>query len=89
MEEDTRSRFPVLVKSCIQHWKRIVATTATILAGLRIVIWIAKAIASAGTVDTALNLIGLGEYVKPYEDFVDGITHSVWDFIMNLNMMLQ
>ena len=45
--------------------------------------------ASAGTVDTALNLIGLGEYVKPYEDFVDGIIHSVWDFIMNLNMMLQ
>jgi hypothetical protein len=77
------------VKSCIQHWRRIVATTATILAGLRIVIWIAKAIASAGTVDTALNLIGLGEYVKPYEDFVDGIINSVWDFIMNLNMMLQ
>lgn len=89
MEEDTRSRFPFLVKSCIQHWKRIVATTATVLAGLRIVIWIAKAIASAGTVDTALNLIGLGEYVKPYEDFVDGIIHFVWDFTMNLNMMLQ
>ena len=87
MEEDIRSRFPVLVKSCIQHWKRIVATTATIFAGIRIVIWIAKGIASAGTVDTALNLIGLGEYVKPYEDFVDGIFHSAWDFIIGLNLM--
>jgi len=88
MEDDTRSRFPVLVQSCIQHWKRIVATAATIFAGIRIVIWIAKAIASAGTVDTALNLIGLGEYVKPYEDFVDEIINSIWNFIiMGFNLM--
>lgn len=88
MKKDTQSRFPVLVKSCIQHWKRIIATAATVFAGIRIVIWIAKAIASAGTVDTALNLIGLGEYVKPYEDFVDEIIHSIWNFIiMGFNLM--
>jgi len=82
MKENSQLRFPFLVKSCAQNWKKIIGATATMLAGIRIVLWIAKAIASAGTVDTALNLIGLGEYVKPYEEFVDGIIVIVWNFIM-------
>jgi hypothetical protein len=40
---------------------------------VRVTIWIAKAIASAGTVDTALTLIGLGEWVRPFEEAVDGV----------------
>lgn len=81
------SNFSVLVKSCAQHWKRLVATTATVIAGVRILIWIAKAIASAGTVDTALNLIGLGEYVHPFEAFIDGMIDSVLKLIFGSNML--
>ncbi len=56
-----------------RHWRRIVATTTMTIAVVRGIIWVAKAVASAGTVDTALNLVGLGEYVKPFEDAVDSV----------------
>ena len=51
---------------------------------VRGVIWVAKAIASAGTVDTALNLIGLGEYVRPFEDGVDSIISSIVTVVLTV-----
>ena len=60
-----------------RHWRRIVTATTMGIAIARGVIWIAKAVASAGSVDTALNLIGLGEYVAPFENAVDSAIATV------------
>lgn len=67
-----------------RHWRRIVAATTMGIAIARAGIWIAKALASAGTVDTALNLIGLGEYVRPFEDAVDHVIGTVVALIMTV-----
>ena len=66
-----------------RHWRRIVATTTMTIAVVRGIIWVAKAVASAGTVDTALNLIGLGEYVRPFEDAVDSVVHWALSLIVS------
>jgi uncharacterized membrane protein YccC len=47
-------------------------------------LWVAKAIASAGTVDTALNLLGLGEYVAPFEQAVDNVVGTVVSAILTV-----
>lgn len=65
-----------------RRWRQIVAATTMAVAALRVVIWLAKAIASAGTVDTAANLIGLGEYVRPFEEAVDGMANVVIDAVI-------
>lgn len=67
-----------------RHWRRIVTATTAGIAIVRAVIWIAKAIASAGTVDTALNLIGLGEYVEPFETAVDSVIGTVVAVILTV-----
>ena len=71
-----------------RHWRRIVTATTVGIAVVRGVIWIAKAVASASTVDTALNLIGLGEYVRPYvrpfEDAVDGVVATVISVVLTV-----
>lgn len=67
-----------------RHWRRIVAATTMGIAVVRVVIWIAKAVASAGTVDTALNLIGLGDYVRPFEDAVDSVVATVVAVILTV-----
>ena len=69
-------------RTIARHWRRVVAATTMGIACARAVIWIAKAIASAGTVDTALNLIGLGEYVRPFEDSVDNVLATVVAIIL-------
>lgn len=60
-----------------RHWRRIVAVTTMGIAIARAVIWVAKAVASASTVDAFLNLIGLGEYARPFEDAVDSVVATV------------
>lgn len=67
-----------------RHWRRMLATTTMAIAAVRAVIWIAKALASAGTVDTALNLIGLGEYVRPFEDAVDSVVATVISVVLTV-----
>ena len=67
-----------------RHWRRIVTATTVGIAVVRGVIWIAKAVASASTVDTALNLIGLGEYVKPFEDTVDSVVATVISVVLTV-----
>jgi hypothetical protein len=81
----------VIFQTCInftirfgKHWKHVITTITAIVAITRIGIWIAKAVASAGTVDTALNLIGLGEYVRPFEDMVDSAIGWVMSWIMEM-----
>ena len=67
-----------------RHWRRVIAATTMGIAIVRALIWIAKALASAGTVDTALNLIGLGEYVRPFEDAVDSVLATVVAIIVTV-----
>ena len=72
------------LKAAGRHWRRIVTATTMGIAVARAVIWIAKAIASASTVDTALNLVGLGEYVRPFEDAVDSVVATVVAVILTV-----
>jgi hypothetical protein len=46
------------------------------------VIWVAKAVASASTVDGLLSLLGLGEYVRPFEQAVDNVIATVVAIIL-------
>lgn len=71
-------------KAVQRHWRRMLAATTMGIAVVRGAIWIAKAVASASTVDTALNLIGLGEYVKPFEDAVDSVVATVVAVILTV-----
>ena len=72
------------MRSGARHWRRIVAVTTMGIAIARGVIWIAKAVASAGTVDAFLNLIGLGEYVRPFEQAVDSAIATVVAIILTV-----
>ena len=72
------------MRSGARHWRRVVAVTTMGIAIARGVIWVAKAIASAGTVDAFLNLIGLGEYVAPFEQAVDNVIATVVAIIMTV-----
>ena len=69
-------------RSGARHWRRILAVLTGGIAIARGVIWIAKAVASAGTVDALLNLVGLGEYVRPFEQAVDNVIATVVAIIM-------
>ena len=71
-------------RSAGRHWRRIVAVTTMGIAIARAVIWVAKAVASAGTVDGLLNLIGLGEYVRPFEQAVDSAIATVVAIILTV-----
>ena len=70
------------MRSAGRHWRRVVAVTTMGIAIVRAVIWVAKAVASAGTVDAFLNLIGLGEYVAPFEQAVDSVIGTVVAIIL-------
>jgi len=71
-------------RSAGRHWRRIVAVTTMGIAIARAVIWVAKAVASAGTGDGLLNLVGLGEYVRPFEQGVDNVIATVVAIIMTV-----
>ena len=51
--------------------RRTVAGIATTLTVARVLIWIAKGIATAGTVDTALEILGLQGPVDEFEQAFD------------------
>ena len=71
-------------RSGARHWRRILAVLTGGIAIARGVIWIAKAVASAGTVDALLNLIGLGAYVQPFEEAVDHVIGTVVAIILTV-----
>ena len=72
------------MRSGARHWRRIVAVTTMGIAIARAVIWVAKAVASASSVDAVLNLIGLGEYVAPFEEAVDHVIGTVVAIILTV-----
>ena len=72
------------MRSGARHWRRVVAVTTMGIAIARAVIWVAKAVASAGTVDAFLNLIGLGAYVAPFEQAVDQVLATVVSLVMTV-----
>ena len=71
------------MRSGARHWRRILAVITGGIAIARAVIWIAKAVASATTVDALLNL-GLSEYVRPFEDAVDHVLATVVAIILTV-----
>ena len=72
------------MRSGARHWRRILAVITGGIAIARGVIWIAKAVASAGTVDALLNLVGLSEYVRPFEQAVDHVLATVVAIILTV-----
>ena len=70
------------MRSGARHWRRVVAVITGGIAIARGVIWIAKAVASASTVDALLNLVGLSEYVRPFEEAVDSAIATVVAIIL-------
>ena len=70
------------MRSGARHWRRILAVITGGIAIARGVIWIAKAVASASTVDALLNLVGLSEYVRPFEEAVDSAIATVVAIIL-------
>ena len=72
------------MRSGARHWRRILAVITGGIAIARGVIWIAKAVASATTVDALLNLVGLSEYVRPFEDAVDHVLATVVAIILTV-----
>ena len=72
------------MRSGARHWRRVVAVTTMGIAIARGVIWVAKAVVSAGTVDAFLNLIGLGAYVAPFEQAVDQVLATVVSLVMTV-----
>ena len=72
------------MRSGARHWRRVVAVITGGIAIARAVIWIAKAVASAGTVDALLNLVGLSEYVRPFEQAVDHVLATVVAIILTV-----
>jgi len=71
-------------RSGARHWRRIIAIVTGGIAIVRVVIWVAKAVASASTVDALLNLVGLGEYVRPFEQGVDNVIATVVAIILTV-----
>ena len=71
-------------RSGARHWRRILAVITGGIAIARGVIWIAKAVASAGTVDALLNLVGLSAYVRPFEEAVDSAIATVVAIILTV-----
>ena len=72
------------MRSGARHWRRILAVITGGIAIARGVIWIAKAVASATTVDALLNLVGLSEYVRPFEQAVDHVIGTVVAIILTV-----
>jgi len=72
------------MRSAGRHWRRIIAIVTGGIAIVRAVIWVAKAVASAGTVDALLNLLGLAEYVRPFEQGVDNVIATVVAIILTV-----
>ena len=72
------------MRSGARHWRRILAVITGGIAIARAVIWIAKAVASAGTVDALLNLVGLSRYVRPFEQAVDHFLATVVAIILTV-----
>lgn len=72
------------VRSSGRHWRRILAILTGGVAIARAIIWIAKAVASAGTVDALLNLVGLSAYVLPFEQAVDNVIATVVAIVMTV-----
>ncbi len=60
-----------------RRWRRILAASASAIAIARVALWVAKAISSASAVDAALNAVGLGEYVRPFEEAIDQVLSVV------------
>ena len=57
--------------------RRVVATAGTVVVSLRVALWIAKALATAGTVDTALQMLGLHGPVDEFEAAFDAMVEPL------------
>jgi hypothetical protein len=52
-----------------------------VLLALRILLWVAKIIAGASTVETALALVGLQDYVEAFDSMLLAFIEQAWLWI--------
>ncbi len=62
-------------------WRSRLASLGVVLLTLRVLLWIAKIIAGASTVETALALIGLQDYVEAFDAMLLASFEQAWLWI--------
>jgi hypothetical protein len=68
--------------------RRSLAGVATTLTVARVLLWAIKAIATAGTVDSALQVLGLHGPVDVFEDTMDGAIIWLYDVLMRASDLM-
>ena len=62
-------------------WRSRLASLGIVLLALRILLWVAKIIAGASTVETALALVGLQDYVEAFDSMLLAFIEQAWLWI--------
>jgi hypothetical protein len=62
-------------------WRSRLASLGIVLLALRILLWVAKIIAGASTVETALALVGLQDYVEAFDAMLLAFIEQAWLWI--------
>lgn len=70
----------MIIRGALKRLAWLGATVAT----LRTLLFIAKVIATAGTIDSALEIVGLHQPVDWFESAIDDLAMSALDFILRV-----
>ena len=62
-------------------WRSRLASLGIVLLALRILLWVAKIIAGASTVETALAVVGLQDYVEAFDAMLLAFIEQAWLWI--------
>ena len=71
-------------RTLARHWRHVVAATATTIAVARMLIWLAKAVGTIGTLEAVASAMGYAEAVADFEASVD----SVLDVVLTVTQTL-
>jgi hypothetical protein len=58
-------------RTLARHWRHVVAATATTIAVARVLIWLAKAAGTVGTLEAIASALGYADAVADFEASVD------------------
>ena len=64
-------------RTVARHWRHVVAATATTIAVARVLIWLAKAAGTVGTLEAVAAAMGYAEAVADFEACVDSVLETV------------
>lgn len=67
----------IWARTVARHWRHVVAATATTIAVARVLIWLAKAVGTIGTLEAVASAMGYAEAVADFEAFVDRVLETV------------